>query len=162
MPLTAILTVSEDGARLEVFRVGEDMPAGRQWEAVRFERPGLAHDGGDLVWYVARTPAIAARLASGRAVFVEAELRALAPATAQLTNDQVADLLADLVLTKTLSGGATVQVAGPPGTLDAHRRRPTMDLSPGPAKPAAVPASAPPIEDKHGALDLVEALPEGI
>lgn len=158
--MNAILTVSPDGARFEVFRVGEDMPSGRQWEAVRFERPGLAADGGDLVWYVARTPAIAARLAAGRAVFVEAELRALAPVIATLTNDQVATLLADLVMVKTLSGGARVELAGPPGALDAYRKRPTMDLEPGPAKPAAPPPAAEP--DRQATLDLVAALPEGI
>ena len=160
MPMTAILTVSADGGRFEVFRVGEDMPTGRQWEAVRFERPGLAQDGGDLVWYVARTPAVAARLASGRAVFVAAELRALAPATATMTNDQVADMLADLVMVKQLSGGARVDLAGPLGALDAHRKRPTLDLSPGPAKPEA--PAPPPAPDTQQTLALVEALPEGI
>lgn len=161
MPMTAILTVSADGARFEVFRIGEDMPTGRQWEAVRFERPGLAADGGDLVWYVARSPAIAARLANGCAVFVEPELRALSAATATMTDDQVADLLADLVMVKTLSGGARVEVAGPLGALDAHRKRPTLDLSPGPAKPELKPAP-PPAPETQGVLDLIEALPEGI
>jgi hypothetical protein len=113
MPMTAILAVSADG-RFEVFRIGEDMPTGRQWEAVRFERPGLAHGGGDLVWYVARTRAIAARLAAGRAVFVESELQALRPLIASLANADVADLLADLVALKTLSGSAAVVGASLP------------------------------------------------
>lgn len=144
--LTAVLTEGNG-----VFERWEDVPAGRRWTAIRYEHKGKARDGGTLTYYVARTPETAAALAQGRAVFVEAELRAVKDALAPLTDEQVLEWLQNIVEVKSLFTGARIERCRPAiaGDMPLVRARflghdgAEIDLTPGEATPllaAALPA----------------------
>lgn len=108
MPMTQILTLDADG-KFEVFPAEADLPPGRQWEAVRFENPGKALDGGDLIYYVSRTEAFVPRISQGRAVFVHKELLANKDALKGMPDGGVLDWLQLVVFMKCMFTGAAVE-----------------------------------------------------
>lgn len=145
--LTGVLAIVE--GKFVVHPTFEALPPGTQWEAVRYEHEGKALDGGTLTYYVARTPAVAARLAQGRAVFTEAELFAVRPRLADETNEGVLEWLQVVACIKTLFTGARVDSTGrptmAPGTARfIGRDGAEVDLSPGPVKPLRRPDPEPP------------------
>lgn len=149
--LTGVLAIVD--GKFVVHPSFDELPAGTQWEAVRYEHEGKALDGGTLTYYVARTPAVAARLAQGRAVFTEAELYAARPRLADETNAGVLEWLQVVATIKTMFTGARVESTGrptmPPGVAARFigRDGEPVDLSPGPVKrpePAKRPDPEPP------------------